>query len=157
LGVAKPYIAGVLEGGDWFNELLLDHGGPGPLNLISIAWRLRRRAIDVAVLFPNSFRSALAARLGSCKRRIGDARYARSWLLTDALAPVRDEQGRITPSPTLDAYNRLAEAAGTPSPSKKMELFTTVADEVAAERVWDAARFFSYREVICLNPGAAFG
>src|SRR5262249_25512589 len=107
--------------------------------------------------FPNSFRSALAARLGSCKRRIGYARYARSWLLTDALAPVRDEQGRITPSPTLDAYNRLAEAAGTPSPSKKMELFTTVADEVAAERVWDAARFFSYREVICLNPGAAFG
>jgi heptosyltransferase-2 len=157
IAVAKPYVAGVLEGGDWFDEMLLDKGGPGPRILLSITWQLRRRGVDLAVLFPNSFRSALAARLGSCKRRIGYARYARSWLLTDALAPVRDEQGRITPSPTLDAYNRLAEAAGTAPPSRRMELFTTDAAESAADRVWGAARFDLQPEVICLNPGAAFG
>ena len=54
------------------------------------AWQLRRASIDLAVLFPNSFRSALAAWLGGCRRRIGYARYGRSLLLTDALEPVRD-------------------------------------------------------------------
>jgi heptosyltransferase-2 len=157
IAVAKPYVAGVLEGGDWFDETLLDAGGAGLPNLLSIAWRLRRRSVDLAVLFPNSFRSAMAARLGGCKRRIGYARYARSWLLTDVLSPVRDERGRITPSPTLDAYNRLAEAAGTTPPSRRMELFTTPTDESAADRVWQAARFGPSDEVICVNPGAAFG
>jgi heptosyltransferase-2 len=157
IGVTKPYVAGVLEGGDWFDETLFDAGGAGPRNLLSLAWRLRRRNVDLAVLFPNSFRSALAARLGGCNRRVGYARYARAWLLTDALAPVRDEQGRITPSPTLDAYNRLAEAAGSKPPSRKMELFTTPANEAAANRVWYAAGFDANRQVVCLNPGAAFG
>ncbi len=156
-GVAKSYVAGVLEGGDWFDELLLDGGGAGPRHFASVAWRLRKRDIDLAVLFPNSFRSALAARLGGCKRRIGYARYARSFLLTDALTPVRDEAGRYTPSPALDAYNLLAVRAGCPAPSRRMELFTTEADESNACRVWESAGFSDYSEIVCLNPGAAFG
>jgi heptosyltransferase-2 len=38
-----------------------------------------------------------------------------------------------------------------------MELFTTPRDEEAAANVWHQAGFASYREVVCLNPGAAFG
>jgi len=155
--VVKPYVAGVLEGGDWFDELLLDRGGAGFRSVASIAWQLRKRSIDVAVIFPNSFRSSLAARLGGCRRRIGYARYGRSFLLTDALPPVRDENGRLKPSPALDAYNRLVESAGCPAPSRRMELFTTANDELASEAVWESAGFNLYPEVICLNPGAAFG
>src|SRR5438105_12040307 len=59
VGVAKAYAAGILDGGDWFDELLIDGGGAGPRKLASIAWRLRKQAIDLAVLLPNSFRSAL--------------------------------------------------------------------------------------------------
>ena len=157
VGVAKSYIAGVLDGGDWFDELLIDGGGAGPGNLASVALRLRKRDIDLAVLFPNSFRSAMASWLGGCKRRIGYARYARALLLTDALPPVRNDTGQLTPSPILDAYNLLAERAGCPSPSRKMELFTTEADEAAARRVWESAGFRDDAEVVCLNPGAAFG
>jgi heptosyltransferase-2 len=109
------------------------------------------------VLFPNSFRSALAAWLGGCRRRVGYARYGRSWLLTDALPPLRDRRGRLTPSPAIDAYNLLAERAGCPPPGCSMELYTTPADEKAANQVWEAARFADYPEVVCLNPGAAFG
>src|SRR5262249_47720585 len=39
----------------------------------------------------------------------------------------------------------------------RMELFTTVADERAADHVWDKFHLSSAREVVCFNPGAAFG
>jgi heptosyltransferase-2 len=38
-----------------------------------------------------------------------------------------------------------------------MELYTTQRDETAADTVWQQAGYASCGEVICLNPGAAFG
>jgi heptosyltransferase-2 len=38
-----------------------------------------------------------------------------------------------------------------------MELFTTAGDEQAADRVWQLTGQDAFAEVICLNPGAAFG
>jgi heptosyltransferase-2 len=155
IGVAKPYVAGVLEGADWFDHVFSDHGDLR--GLASVALRLRRLRVDLAVLLPNSFRSALLAWLGGCRRRIGYARYGRTPLLTDALQPLRDRDGRLTPSPVVDAYNLLAERAGCPPPGHRLELRTTPADEAAADAVWRQAGLDDYREVVCLNPGAAFG
>jgi heptosyltransferase-2 len=123
----------------------------------AVAWRLRRARIDLAVLFPNSFRSALTARLGGCRQRIGYARSGRSLLLTDALPPLRDAAGWLKPSPVIDAYNRLAERAGCRRPGYRMELFTTPADEARADEVWQRTGLARFGEVVCLNPGAAFG
>src|SRR5262245_51585772 len=106
VGVMRPYVAGILEGSEWFDEQLLSQSLP------ILAWQLRQRQIDLAILFPNSFRSALTAWLGGCKRRIGYARCGRSFLLTNALSVVRDERGRRIPSPVIDAYNLLAVRAG---------------------------------------------
>ncbi len=155
--VGKPYVADVFAGGDWFDEYLCANGGPWSQGIVAVAWQLRRPKVDLAVLLSNSFRSAWTAWLGGCRRRIGYARYGRSPLLTAALLPRRDDRGRLVPSPVLDAYNRLAEAAGCAPPGTRMELFTTAADEVGAEEVWRRAGFDSYGEVVCLNPGAAFG
>jgi heptosyltransferase-2 len=158
VGVLKPYVAGVLEGAPWLDELiLLDARGPWSRRWPAAAWALRQRRVDLAVLFPNSFRSALVARLGGCRRRVGYVRYGRGPLLTYRLAPTRDGRGRLAPSPVIDAYNRLALAAGCPRPSYRMELFTTPRDEAAADAVWGRARLGTHREVVCLNPGAAFG
>src|SRR5207253_6614702 len=60
-------------------------------------------------------------------------------------------------SPVIDDYNRVAEAAGCASPGHRMELFTTAADEAAGDAVWRKFTFADRDEVICLNPGAAFG
>jgi heptosyltransferase-2 len=150
-GVAKPYVADLLAGGDWFDELLPMQG------VWSTARALRQRSIDLAVLFPNSFHSALTVWLGGCKRRVGYGRYWRSPLLSDTLETVRGSDGRPLPSPILDAYNQLAIHVGCPSPGWRMKLFTTPYDEAAVACVWDAARFADCAEVICLNPGAAFG
>jgi heptosyltransferase-2 len=157
VGVLRPYVAGVLEGGDWFDEVILSQGGPREQGLFAVARRLRRLLIDLAVLFPNSFRSALVAWLGGCRRRIGYARYGRSLLLTRRLQPLRDRRGRRLPSPVLDTFNRLAECAGCPRPGERMELYTTPRDEEQADRLWRQAGLDACREVVCLNPGGAFG
>jgi heptosyltransferase-2 len=158
IGVCKPYVASVLDGSPCFDRLLfLDSRGPLGHRWPAVAWQLRREAVELAVLFPNSFHAALVAWLGGCRRRIGYNRYARGLLLTDALEPIRDERGRLLPSPVIDAYNLLAEAAGTPQPSYQMELFTTPRDEAAADAVWQQSALTASAEVVCLNPGAAFG
>jgi heptosyltransferase-2 len=118
---------------------------------------LRRLKVDVAVLFPNSFRSGVAAWLGGCRRIVGYARDGRSWLLTDGLPPLREPDGSFTITPVIDAYNKLAQHLGTPWPGHRMQLATTDADEEHADRVW---RFYGLRDaeaVVALNPGAAYG
>jgi heptosyltransferase-2 len=157
IGVMKPYVADVFAGGDWFDEILLAHGRSWSQSMLAVAWQLWWRRIEVVVLLSNTFRSALTTWLGRCQRRIGYARYGRSLLLTDALQPLCDDRGRRTPSPVLDAYNVLAKHAGCPRPTRLMELFTTKADEQAADQVWTRAQLGEHSEVICLNSGAAFG
>jgi heptosyltransferase-2 len=156
IAVVRPYVAGVLDGCHWFDEVLLataDLSG-----VWQVARRLRQLKPALAVLLPNSIRSALTARLAGCRRRIGIVRDpVRRWLVTDALDPVRNEHGKITPSPAIDDYNRIARVAGCSPPGNRMELFTTRNDEETADAVWRRAGFAANREVICLNPGAAFG
>ena len=90
----EPNLRDLAAGGDWMNECIeWPSPSPGLLparTLLSRAhrdliWDLRRRRFDWAVLLPNSFRSALMARLAAAKRRIGYDRDGRGFLLTDRL------------------------------------------------------------------------
>lgn len=157
-GILKPYVAGVLEGSAWIDECVpLTSDGPWSQRWPIIAARLRREQIDLAVLFANTFRSALVARLAGCRQRVGYVAHGRGLLLTHRLRHVADARGRRIPSPEIDTYNRLVESIGCPLPSYRMELFTTAQDEAAAEAVWQRMRLDQYPEVVCLNPGGAFG
>src|SRR6478752_2119438 len=155
LAVCRPYVAATIDGAPWFDDVILfDKKGPRERREVGVIRRLRRERVDAAVLFPNSFRSAAVASLGRCRRRIGFDRYGRGLLLTDPLKPLRDASGRIAPNPVIDEYNRLARALGTPDPGHRLELFTTPADEAAADAVWDRFGLRRYPEVVGLNPGA---
>jgi heptosyltransferase-2 len=157
IGVMKPYIAGVLEGAPWLDRpVFLDGKGPLSQRWFAVARQLRREGIDLAVLLPNSFHTALVAWLGGCQRRVGYARYGRRLLLTDRVEPLCDERGHRQPSPVIEAYNLLAEVAGSPPPSLQMQLFTTPRDEMAADVAWKQMALGA-NEVICLNSGGAFG
>jgi heptosyltransferase-2 len=158
VAVCKPYVADVLAGSPWLRDVILfDKSGPRERRFWAVARKLRQNRTDAAVLFPNSFRTALLARLGGCRTVVGFSRYGRSLLLSRRLAPVTDARGRIVPSPIIDDYNRLARELGTPDPGYRMELFTTPADESAADAVWVRFGLGRFAEVVGLNPGAAFG
>lgn len=158
VAVCKPYVADVLTGAPWFRDVLLyDRSGPRERRFWAVAGKLRRERCDAAVLFPNSFRSALLARVGGCRRVVGFSRYGRGLLLSTKLRHRTDARGRFVPSPVIDDYNRLAVALGAADPGHRMELFTTTADEAAADGVWRRFGLTRYPRVVGLNPGAAFG
>jgi heptosyltransferase-2 len=158
IGVCRPYVSGLLDGAPWLDKVLyLDRAGAWSQRWPAVAWQLRREHIDLAILFPNSFRAAMTAWLGGCRRRVGFNRSLRGCLLTDRLEAKRGPDGRYLPSPIIDDYNRLAEKVGCPDPGRRLELFTSATDERLADRVWEKFSFDSEDDVICLNPGAAFG
>jgi len=157
VAVCKPYVADVVAGAPWFRDVIrFDKGGPRDQRLWAVARKLRAARTDAAVLFPNSFRAALLARLGGCRRVVGFARYGRGLLLTTRLR-AKTAGGRFVPSPAIDDYNRLAAALGTADPGYRMELFTTPVDEAAADAVWQRFGLAKFPRIVGLNPGAAFG
>ena len=159
VGVIKPHVAPTLDGGPWFDDLI--PFGPKAKDpaqrSLALVKRLRAGRFDLAVLLPNSFRSAWLARLGGARRRVGYERYGRGWLLTDRLAPPCDSLGKLTPTPAVEYYLKLARHLGCPVDSLRTELYTTAADEVAADAAWARLGLAGDRPVVCLNTGGAFG
>lgn len=160
VAIVRPVVADVLDGLDLVDRVLLHDpsrksGVAGASAGWSFARRLRSERIDWALLLPNSFRSAWWARLSGARRRVGFNRYARGWLLTDALRP----RSTSAPNPVLDEYLRLAAEFGCQDLTKQLELKTTGADERRLERFWKrqpvgAPHGGGY---VCFNPGGAFG
>lgn len=156
VGIYRPYVAGVLEGYPWFDEVIEAPQTGGVLQgTWQLAQQVKKQKCDVAILFTNSFRTAWSAWLGNCKHRIGYAREGRTWMLTKSLKSQRDAKGKYKPSPVIDSYNQLAVAAGTSDPGHAMKLFTTVKDQHHANQVWQ--KFNLKEPVVAMNPGAAFG
>ena len=157
--VVKPNTAAVLEGGPWFNETILFHPGSKNKNLRSAAVirLLKYRRFDIALLLPNTFRTAAIALLGGVKRRIGYDRYARGLLLTDRLVPPRDSRRKLTPTPIVPYYLEIARRLGLAVTSTRLELYTTADDEAAADAAFDSLGIERDRRVIAINTGGAFG
>ena len=159
LAVVRPGVSPVLDGGPWFDDrILLDHRSPDPSRHAgAVADALRREGVDLAVLLPNSFRSALVAWRSGASRRVGYARGGRSLLLTDRLRPKRDRKGRFLPTPIVDTYLGIARHLGYPVDSLRTDLHTTADDERAAEESLTALGIAQGERFVCLNTGGAFG
>ncbi len=157
--VIRPQVAPTLDGTDWFDEwILFDHRSEDAgQRMVSVVRRLRNSRFDLAVLLPNSFRSALVARLAGIRRRLGYERHGRGLLLTDFLHHTVDADGRRLPTPIVDTYLNLARHLGCPVESSRLELATTPADEAAADRAWAGLGLVADDPVVCLNTGGAFG
>jgi heptosyltransferase-2 len=159
LAVVRPSVAPVLDGGPWFDDrVLCDHRATDPDHRPRAAMdRLRSECANVAILLPNSFRSALLVWRAGARRRVGYARSGRSLLLTDRLPPPRDARGRFKPTPMVDYYLALARYLGCPVDSLRTELYTTPADEAQADLAFASLGISRERPLVCLNTGGAFG
>jgi heptosyltransferase-2 len=159
LGVIKPHVAPTLDGAPWFDDLVpYDPKARSPsARTWSVLRRLRAERADLAILFPNSFRSALVATLAGIPRRLGYAKGGRGLLLTDRLSYTLGKDGRRLPTPIVESYLALARSLSCPIDSVRPELFTTAADETAADRVWAELGMAREEPVVCLNTGGAYG
>jgi heptosyltransferase-2 len=87
---ARPWVAGLFENEGLADNLVPVRDASGFFNrarhFISDARRLRRERFDYAVLLPNSFGSALAARAGGAKTVTGYAADGRQLLLDHVIS-----------------------------------------------------------------------
>ncbi len=122
--VVKPRVWPTLEGTTWFDEVI--NFEPGSMDrerrTLPVLRRLRRARFDVAVLFPNSIRSASIAWLADIPRRVGYVRHGRGLLLSDRLHYPRDSAGRRLPTPIVESYLKLVRVLGCPVESVRAEL-----------------------------------
>jgi heptosyltransferase-2 len=157
--VVKPPVAATLDGGPWHDERIVfdptsqvkEHRG------WSFLKRLQAGRFDLAVLLPNSFRSALMAWGARVPRRIGYARTGRGLLLTDRLPVPCDARGWRVPVPALEYYLAIARRLKCPIDSVRTELYTTESDERAADLAWTRLGLPRHEAVVCLNNGGAYG
>jgi len=154
----KPYVQPILDGCPWLDELIVSPGrGLGEFG--RLVRRLRRERFDLAMILPNSFRTALEAWLGGARRRVGYARPGRrrKWLLTDPIAPPLDARGRFVPQPMVDYYLKLCAHVGCTDLSPREELFITPECQARADALLAKYGVASDARVLGINPGGAFG
>src|SRR4029077_12467350 len=86
-GVIKTRVTPTLDGTPWFDEWIRfdPHSRVRAERTMPVVQRLRRGRFDMAVLLPNSFRSALIAWLAGIPRRVGCLRHGPAILLVGAV------------------------------------------------------------------------
>jgi heptosyltransferase-2 len=112
---------------------------------------VRHVRADLAVLLPNSFQTALIARLAGIPARLGYRRNLRQWLLTQA---VRRPRG---PVHQADYYRRLISAAGVENGPREPRLDVPEDSLAAARSLLAEHGWTPGKALLGLAPGAAYG
>lgn len=156
--LARPWVAELYRRERYVDELILDTAGRGAGDWLG-KWRtareLRCRGFDCAILFPNSFESALVVRLAGIPRRIGYRRDGRGSLLTHPIPVPR--RGEI-PAHETYYYLELLRRAGILDSLPVVDVIEL--DQAGEARQAGCRRFAALGldgEVVGVSPGAAFG
>ncbi len=157
--VVRQDLAGFFDGLNWIDEVITYSVRPGIWSLIDqqrIIAALRVRRFDLAVIFPNSFRSALWMKLAGVRYRAGYATDGRGLLLTH----------RAIPRPTSREIHQrfywiqlLHDALGIPAPrtdpsGEKLEVSPS---SIRRMRQFLEERRRATGPLIALAPTAAYG
>jgi len=128
-----------------------------PGGVFRVAWAIRGK-FDVAILFPNSARSALEVWLGGVPRRVGYEGHNRAWMLNQIVA--EPKKGKTLPRPQHHAarYMRIAEKIGAapgelifpvvPRPPGPIRLAVCPGAEYGAAKRWYPARFRRMMQIV---------
>jgi heptosyltransferase-2 len=167
----RRYVKPVYEGMPWADRLISYRTGKtrakAGKGAFDLAARLRAGKFDLAILLPNSFKSALICKMAGIDRVVGYERDGRGFLLTDKLLPVK-ERGKFIPTPIVKYYMGIAHYLGSKNKDLKLQLFVTESERREAQDVLTragldaaidrpAAAAAGGSPLIVLNPGAAFG
>ena len=157
--VGKPTALETLDGLGLCDATIPDGMGRRQrlMRMLHLAVRLRHEDFDLAVLLPNSFRSALTAKFAGIRRIAGYARDCRGWMLQHKLTPPRDKNRRIKPYPTIDYYNDLVAMMGARDVNRRMKLVLTPQQEEQAQALLQQAGVDASRPIVMINPGGSFG
>jgi len=125
-------------------------------NIFKTSAVLKQQHFSLAILFKNSFASALDCFLARIPARIGYAREARSLFLTEKIIPPRLPDGKFKPASMLDYYLTIAHCLGCQTKDRSLELLIDPQDIIAIK---DKFPFLNSKSgpVVIIVPGGAFG
>jgi heptosyltransferase-2 len=125
-------------------------------SLFTIAKTLKKHNFTHAILFKNSFGSALAVFLAGIPIRIGYTRQGRGFLLTDKLYPPKLSAAKFKPSSMVDYYLAISSLLGADTTDGSPELLIDPQDEKKLQfKFPEIAK--SDGPVVVIVPGGAFG
>jgi heptosyltransferase-2 len=82
----RTWAEGIFRDAEFLDEILtFDKSKSKIKDALAQAKELKKHNFELAVLFPNSFETALVAKIAGISRRFGYAKESRSFLLTDAV------------------------------------------------------------------------
>jgi heptosyltransferase-2 len=150
--LAEPIVSEVLSPSDYNDEWLeLTQKNP-----FAIARVLKEHRFTHAILFKNSFASALAVFWAAIPSRIGYAREGRGFLLTEKLYPTKLSNGKFKPVSMIDYYLAIASKLGAETDSRKLELLVDPkCSSVLGTKLPEIDE--AGRPVVIIVPGGAFG
>ena len=135
-----------------FNDAWLEQTGKNPF---AIAKMLKRHKFTHAILFKNSFASAMATFLAPIPARIGYCRQGRGVLLTDKLYPPK-LKGKFKPFSMVDYYLAIASWLGAQTSDRSLELIIDKAqDQEPGGKL--AEIIDSEKPIVVIVPGGKFG
>ena len=154
---AKPFVAELFRHHPDVDETLVyDKEGrhAGASGMLRMAWELRRRDFDAAILFQNAFDAGLLAFLGGIPDRAGYATDGRRLLLSRAV-PVTEEVLRLHHA---EYYLHLVSELGIPRPANPaMRLQVTGEERDAMAGRLGALGIPKGGRILGINPGATYG
>ena len=164
----RRYVKPIYSGMPWADQLITYRTGKTKAKagkgFFDLAARLRRGKFDLAILLPNSFKSALICKMAGIDRIVGYERDGRGFLLSDKLLPVKDK-GKFVPTPIVKYYMGLAHYLGSAHRDLRLELFVTEHERKEALEVLTRAMVGDIDRpaakgnppLVMLNPGAQYG
>jgi heptosyltransferase II len=155
--VTKSELASFFDGVAWIDEVIpytVQRGLRGIGDRRSLVNTIRSRGFDLAVVFPNSFESALWVRMARIPRRAGYIKDARGLMLTHKLKPPPHAMNGhqvhywlAMVRSTLGASGTVQDCALTADPNHLQEMGTWL----------DAHRKHKGSRLIAVAPTASFG
>jgi heptosyltransferase-2 len=150
--LSNPVVREVLAGSGLNDQWLV------PVQNFSriAALTLRRHKFTHAILFKNSFMSALTVFLAAIPVRLGYSREGRGIFLTDKLVPLRNPDGKFKPVPILDYYLAIASRLGCDTADRKLGLSVDpMQNKVLLEKLPQIEK--RQGPLVVLIPGGAYG
>ncbi len=136
-----------------FNDIWLQQRSKNPF---TIAKTLKEHNFTHAILFKNSFASALGVFLAGIPARIGYARECRGFLLTNKLYPKKISATRFKPFSIVSYYLAIASLLGADTTDVNLELpIDPQQNDKLRTKFSEIAK--SKGPVVVLVPGGAFG
>lgn len=161
--LVRPWVRDVYAGAEFIDEILeydKERIHRGPAGFGRLAFDLKRRCFDMAILLQNAFEAALLGWCARIPRRVGYARDGRAPLLT---TPCRIDPA-VRPIHQAYYYLGILSAAGwikrpweDPSYIPRIQVGVRAEHRSAARAILRAAGVQERETVVGINPGAFYG